>query len=93
MSAPGQPGRHLLVAQNAQPVHPVRLRVAPPLHRGGRTVTGHPEDGRSLEGGERIEEDVQALALLVATEEQHDRAALLVALRRRPTRSAPSRPR
>ena len=80
---PGQPGRHLLVAQHAQPVHPVRRGVAPALHLGGRTLAGHPQDGRPLQHGEGVEQDAQALALLVASEEQHDGPALCVAMRRR----------
>ena len=75
---PGQARRHLVVAQHAEPVHPVRLGVPAPLHLAARPVARHPQDGRPVHQGERIEQDVQALALLVATEEQHDRAALLV---------------
>ena len=78
MSAPARRARHLPVAQHPQPPHPVRLGIPAPLHLAARSVAGHPQDGRPLDPGERIEEDVEALALLVAAEEHHGGPALLV---------------
>ena len=48
----------------------------------GRAVAGHPQDGGPLHRGEGVEEHLQALARLVATEEQHGRPALRVPMRR-----------
>ncbi len=80
---PGQPGRHLRVAEHAQPVHPLRWRVASALHLGTRTVSGHPQDRRPVQRGEGVEEDLQTLARLVTTEEQHGGTALGIPMGRR----------
>ena len=65
-----QSRRHLLVGEPAQPLHPVRRQLPPALHLGARPVAGHPQDGGPLQPGEGVEQDGQALARLVATEEQ-----------------------
>ena len=59
---PQQAGIHLTVAEDAQPLDPVRLGMSAPLHLALRAVPGHPQDGRSLEHVEGVEEDAQALA-------------------------------
>ena len=64
--------------------HP--LRLGPPAAAlAARPVASHLQDGGPLDPGERIEEDVETLALLVASEEQHHRRALLLLGTARPT--------
>ena len=45
--------------------------MTPALHLGRLSVAGHPQDGRPLDHGEGIEQGRPALALLVASEEEH----------------------
>ena len=75
-SAPASAGRHFLVAQQAQPLDPVGLGVAPALHFAGRTVPRHPQHGRAFHLGEGVEEDAESLAGLVATQKQDGRPAI-----------------
>ena len=70
---PAQPAGLLLLADSPEPVD-VRELAAAQL-RGLRAVAHHPEHRVALEARERVEEHGEALALLVAADEQ-DRGAI-----------------
>ena len=80
-SAPTSRAAAAGVVERTEPVHGGRLGVATPLHLAGGPVAHHPQHGGPLDPCEGIEHDVEALALLVAPDEQDGRAALLVAHR------------
>jgi hypothetical protein len=74
----GEPGRHLVVAEHAEPVHAVGLGVTTALHLGRRSFAGHPQDGGTLQRGESVEQHVEPFTLLVPAEEQDGGAAWFV---------------